>query len=90
MPIIDTVRNLLTRNKIPTLDTLQMSDLLHHLFTTAEKTERIQVAEAVYRHDHGHPSALDVFLPAHFPWLRRPRAVGRTRYSFTHQIGNLN
>ena len=55
MPIIDTLRNLLTHNKIPTLDTLQMSDLLHHLFTTSEKTERIQVAEAVYRHDHGHP-----------------------------------
>ena len=43
MPIIDTVRNLLTHNKIPSLDTLQMSDLLHHLFTTSEKTERIQV-----------------------------------------------
>jgi len=51
MPIIDTVRNLLTHNKIPSLDTLQMSDLLHHLFTTSEKPERIQVAEAVYLHE---------------------------------------
>ena len=67
MPIIDTVRNLLTHSKIPTLDTLQMSDLLHHLFTASDKTERIQIAEAVYRHDHGHPSALDVFLACTLP-----------------------
>src|SRR5271166_4113683 len=71
MPIIDTVRNLLTHNKIPALDTLQMSDLLHHLFTTSDKTERIQVAEAVYRHDHDHPSALDVFLACTLPLAER-------------------
>jgi hypothetical protein len=67
MPIIDTLRNLLTHNKIPALDSLQMSDLLHHLFTTSEKAERIEVAEAVYRYDHGHPSALDVFLACTLP-----------------------
>jgi hypothetical protein len=48
MPIIDTVRNLLTHNKIPTLDTVQMSSLLHHLFTTSEKAERIQVTAVAF------------------------------------------
>jgi len=71
-----TVRNLLTHNKIPSLDTLQMSDLLHYLFTTSEKPERIQVAEAVYRYDTAIRAHWMYFLPARFPWLRRPRAVG--------------
>jgi hypothetical protein len=66
-PFIDTVSDLLAHNRIPTLDAEQMSDFSRYLFTASNKTERIQVAEAVYRHDHDHPSALDVFLACTLP-----------------------
>lgn len=65
--MLATVNNLLANNKIPPLDAVQMQDLLQYLFSTAEKMLRIQVAEAVYREDHGHPSALDVFLACTLP-----------------------
>ena len=66
-PFIDTVSDLLAHNRIPTLDAGQMSDFSRYLFTASNKTERIQVAEAVYRHDHDHPGALDVFLACTLP-----------------------
>ena len=65
--MLATVNNLLANKQIPPLDAVQMQDLLQYLFTTAEKMLRIQVAEAVYRDDHGHPSALDVFLACTLP-----------------------
>ena len=65
--MLATVNNLLANKKIPPLDAVQMQDLLQYLFTTAEKMLRIQVAEAVYRDDHGHPKALDVFLACTLP-----------------------
>jgi hypothetical protein len=79
MPFIDTARNLLTHNKTPSLDPVEMSDLLHHLFATSEKIERIQAPEAVYRRNHGHPAALDVFLACTLPLAEkaaRRRAQG--------------
>jgi hypothetical protein len=48
MQFTDTVSDLLAHNRIPTLDAGQMSDFSRYLFTTPAKTERIQVAEAVY------------------------------------------
>ena len=65
--MLSTVNNLLINKKIPALDDVQMQDLLQYLFTTAEKMLRFQVAEAVYRDDHGHPRALDVFLACTLP-----------------------
>ena len=65
--MLSTVNNLLINKKIPPLDDVQMQDLLQYLFTTAEKMLRFQVAEAVYRDDHGHPRALDVFLACTLP-----------------------
>jgi hypothetical protein len=65
--MLDTVNHLLAHKKIPSLDAVQMQDLLQYLFTTAEKALRIQVAEVVYHHDHDHPSALDVFLACTLP-----------------------
>ena len=70
-PFIDTVSDLLAHNRIPTLDAGQMSDFSRYLFTASNKTERIQVAEVVYRHDHDHPSALDVFLACTLPLAER-------------------
>ena len=69
--MLDTVNNLLVHNKIPSLDDLQMSGLLQYLFTTAEKAVRIQVAEVAYRHDHDHPSALDIFLACTLPMAEK-------------------
>jgi hypothetical protein len=65
--MLDTVNNLLLNTKIPAVDAVQMSDLLHYLFSKAEKTLRIQVAETVYRNDHDHPNALDIFLACTLP-----------------------
>ena len=63
----DTVRELLSSWKIPPLDSVQMSALLDFLFSTAERALRIQVAEVVFRHDHDHPQALDMFLACTLP-----------------------
>jgi hypothetical protein len=65
--MLDTVRELLGSRKIPPLDAGQMSAVLSYLFSTAEKGLRIQVAEVVYRHDHDHPNALDLFLACTLP-----------------------
>jgi hypothetical protein len=69
--MLDTVNNLLVHNKIPSLDDLQMSGLLQYLFTTAEKAVCIQVAEVAYRHDHDHPSALEIFLACTLPMAEK-------------------
>jgi len=65
--MLATVNNLLANKQIPPLDAVQMQDLLQYLFTSAEKMLRIQVAEVVYRYDHDHPSALEVFLACTLP-----------------------
>jgi hypothetical protein len=65
------VTDLLAHNKVPSLDNAQMADLLQHLFSFSDKIERIQVAETVYRHDHDHQSALDVFLACALPLAER-------------------
>ena len=83
MQFSDTVSDLLVHNRIPTLDAGQMSDLSRYLFTASNKTERIQVAEAVYRHDHDHPSALDVFLACTFP-LAEKSALRRAHKIFIY------
>ena len=69
--MLDTVNNLVANQKIPSIDALQMLDLLQHLFTTAEKPVRIQVAEVAYRYDHDHPRAMDVFLACTLPLAER-------------------
>ena len=65
--MLDAVNNLLVNTKIPAVDAVQMSDLLQYLFSTSEKTIRIQVAEIVYRNDHDHTNALDIFLACTLP-----------------------
>ncbi|MGB8887184.1 MAG: hypothetical protein WCC87_10705 [Candidatus Korobacteraceae bacterium] len=69
--MLHTVKDLLANTKIPAVDAVQMSDLLQYLFSTAEKTLRIQVAEVAYRNDHGHPNALDIFLACTLPMAEK-------------------
>ncbi|MGD0941691.1 MAG: hypothetical protein ABR905_18495 [Terracidiphilus sp.] len=83
MQFTDTVSDLLAHNRIPTLDAGQMSDFSRYLFTALNKTERVQVAEAVYRHDHDHPGALDVFLACTFP-LAEKSALRRAHKIFIY------
>jgi hypothetical protein len=83
MQLTDTVSDLLAHNRIPTLDAGQMSDFSRYLFTASNRTERVQVAEAVYRHDHDHPSALDVFLACTFP-LAEKSALRRAHKIFIY------
>jgi hypothetical protein len=78
--MLDTVNNLLATQKIPSIDALQMLDLLQHLFTTGEKPVRIQVAEVAYRYDHDHPSAMDVFLACTLPLAEK--SARRRAYKF--------
>jgi len=58
---------LLGSKKIPPLDGVQMSALLHHLFNAADRPLRFQIAEVVYRYDHDHPNAQDLFLACTLP-----------------------
>jgi hypothetical protein len=53
--------------KIPPLDTVQMLALLHYLFNAADRPLRFQIAEVVYRYDHDHPNAQDIFLACTLP-----------------------
>lgn len=65
--MFDAVNELLGSGKIPPLDAVQMSALLHYLFTVADRPLRLQIAEVVYRHDHDHPNAQDLFLACTLP-----------------------
>ena len=44
-----------------------MLGLLHHLFNAVDRPLRFQIAEVVYRYNHGHPNALDLFLACAVP-----------------------
>jgi hypothetical protein len=58
---------LLESKKFPPLDDIQMLALLQYLFNTADPPLRLQVAEVVYRYDHDHPNAQDLFLACALP-----------------------
>jgi len=53
--------------KIPPLDGVQMLALLHYMFNVADRSLRLQIAEVVYRYDHDHPNAQDLFLACTLP-----------------------
>ena len=88
--MLDTVKDLLANTKIPAINAVQMSDLVQYLFSTHDKSLRIQVAEVVYRDDHDHPNALNVFLAWHCRWPKKPHAAEHTGSSSVHPIGRLN
>ena len=58
---------LLGSKKIPPLDAVQMLALLHYLYNAADRLLRFQIAEVVYRYDHEHPNARDLFLACILP-----------------------
>jgi|GEM_PF-6441676 hypothetical protein len=45
--MLDTLKDLLANTKLPAIDAVQMSDLLQYLFSTTEKTLRVQVMAAL-------------------------------------------
>jgi hypothetical protein len=63
----DAVSELLGSKKIPPLDAVQMSALLHYVFNAADAPLRFQIAEVVYRYEHEHPNAQDLFLACTLP-----------------------
>ena len=65
--VLDAVSGLLGSKKIPPLDAVQMLALLHYLFKAANPPLRFQIAEVVYRYDHDHPNAQDLFLACTLP-----------------------
>lgn len=65
--MVETISELLNSKKIPPLDEVQMSGLLQHLFNTRKRPLRFQVAEVVFRYDHDHPNAQDLFLACTLP-----------------------
>ena len=68
--MLASISDLLGGKKIPSLDGVQMSALLHYLFTRADRTLRIQIAEIAYR-EHDHPNALDLFLACTLPLAQK-------------------
>jgi len=44
-----------------------MLALLHYLYNEADRPLRFQIAEIVYRYDHDHPNAQDLFLACTLP-----------------------
>lgn len=69
--MLATINNLLADNKIPALEPVQMSALLHDVFKLTNVSLRIQIAEVVYRHNHDHPNAFDLFLACTLPLAQR-------------------
>jgi hypothetical protein len=63
----EAVSELLGSNRIPPLGAVQMSALLHYLYNAADRPLRFQIAEVVYRYDHDHPNAQDLFLACTLP-----------------------
>jgi len=68
--MLATINDFLDGKKIPSLDGVQMSALLHYLFSSASRTLRIQIAEIAYR-EHDHPNALDLFLACTLPLAQK-------------------
>ena len=77
-----TVETLLTSQKIPDLQPPEMSALLHHMFHSASRALRIQVAEVVFRYERTHPQGLDLFLACVLPLAER--AARRRAARFLH------
>jgi hypothetical protein len=69
--MLGTIKDLLEQKKVPRIDPLQMFSVLRSLFSLTDALLRIQVAEVVYRHDHDHPSAFDLFLACTLPLAQR-------------------
>jgi hypothetical protein len=69
--MLATVNNLIANKKIPVLDPVQMSALLQYVFKLTEVPLRIQIAETVYRHNHDHANAFDLFLASTLPLAQR-------------------
>jgi len=69
--VLDTVSELVGRNKIPPIGDVQMLALLHHVYNAADPALRFQIAEVAYRYDHDHPNAQDLFLACAVPTAKK-------------------
>lgn len=65
--MLQAISELLSSKKIPQLDEVQMSALLHYLFKIRTRAVRFEVAEVVFRFDHDHANAQDLFLACTLP-----------------------
>ena len=71
--MLETISDLLSSKKIPPLDAVQMSDLLHHVFAVTNPQLRFDIAEVAYRYNHDHPKAFDLFLACTLPFAQKAR-----------------
>jgi hypothetical protein len=69
--MLETISDLLRSKKIPPLDAVQMSDLLHHVFAVTDEQLRFDIGEVAYRYDHNHPNAFDLFLACTLPLAKK-------------------
>jgi hypothetical protein len=90
--ILSLIYKVLMGNTIPSLDAVQMSALLHRVFTIADRMLRFEIAEVVYRYNHDHPNALDLppacrtLLPAERPLISGVASCRRRgKHDETHQ-----
>ncbi len=81
-PVLETVSEILTSNKIPALDGDAMEALCSHLFSLRDRDQRIAIAEIAF-HNHDDPQALNIFLACVLPMAQR-MAERKAIRVFTH------
>src|SRR5579864_9571383 len=81
-PLLATVDEMLTTQKIPALSGDEMETLCSHLYALRDRDQRIAIAEiAFYNHDD--PQALNIFLACTLPMAQR-MAERKAERVFTH------
>ncbi len=80
---VETINTLLDTKEIPSLEGEKIASMQKYLFHSADTPLRIQVAETVFRHNHNHPSAFDLFLACTLP-LAETMARRQAEKLFAH------
>ncbi len=75
--MLETLNDLIANKTISALEPIQMLALLQYVFTLNNDSLRIRIAETVYRHDHDHPKALELFLASRLPIAHRPMTTAQ-------------
>jgi len=81
-PLLATVDEMLTTQKIPALSGDEMETLCSHLYALRDRDQRIAIAEIAYL-NHDDPQALNIFLACTLPMAQR-MAERKAERVFTH------
>ena len=81
-PVLETIHEMLTIEKIPALSGEEMETLCSYLFALRDRDQRIAIAEIAYN-NHDDPQALNLFLACTLPMAQR-MAERKAERVFTH------